>query len=68
MNYSALAAANRGVVEYDRSGISPHAPNLEHQKAQKVVLKAVSRANNSPYQTVFAYFIAGPPPARSVSG
>ncbi|EHR9219776.1 hypothetical protein K5Z09_005066 [Escherichia coli] len=39
--------------------------NLEHQKAHtrmvKEVLKAVARANNHPYQSVFADFIAGHP-------
>ncbi|EED1440624.1 TPA: hypothetical protein JEX48_004772 [Escherichia coli] len=39
--------------------------NLEHQKVYtrmvKEVLKAVSRANNPPYQSVFADFIAGHP-------
>ncbi|HAX4851810.1 TPA: hypothetical protein JZF84_004934 [Escherichia coli] len=37
--------------------------NLEHQKVHtrmvKEVLKAVARANNPPYQSVFADFIAG---------
>ncbi|WP_200995772.1 hypothetical protein [Escherichia coli] len=41
--------------------------NLEHQKVHtrmvKEVLKAVARANNHPYQSVFTDFIAGHPPA-----
>ncbi|ABV16240.1 conserved hypothetical protein (plasmid) [Escherichia coli O139:H28 str. E24377A] len=39
--------------------------NLEHQKVHtrmvKEVLKAVARANNHPYQSVFTDFIAGHP-------
>ncbi|EMW2943215.1 hypothetical protein AAEW95_004297, partial [Shigella sonnei] len=39
--------------------------NLEHQKVHtrmvKEVLKAVARANNHPYQSVFADFITGHP-------
>ncbi|EIH7861185.1 hypothetical protein V6A17_004426 [Escherichia coli] len=39
--------------------------NLEHQKVHtrmvKEALKAVARANNHPYQSVFADFIAGHP-------
>ncbi len=39
--------------------------NLEHQKVHtrmvKEVLKAVARANNPPYQSVFADFITGHP-------
>ncbi|EON2145564.1 TPA: hypothetical protein OQV85_004349, partial [Shigella flexneri] len=39
--------------------------NLEHQKVHtrmvKEVLKAVARANNHPYKSVFADFITGHP-------
>ncbi|MEY9085925.1 hypothetical protein, partial [Escherichia coli] len=39
--------------------------NLEHQKVHtrmvKEVLKAVARASNHPYQSVFTDFIAGHP-------